>query len=702
MASLSSAQSKPKTWQVDDIQAEHPDQLSDRYLPGNNPFLATTPSERDINFPPFDQAFLIDSEIVNSSSNSVSGQSSSVAGRTNVSAGDSSNNAHLSISARAALAEHNRHIARFGIDNSFVEDDHEVAFPQFVDPLDAEWERLLLNTTSSDVNLSHISTNHSVLSAAAHPTNHEEHIVIAASRSPNGADIDAIEAITDVSCSEFLNTSRAIDILRTPEHVRSRENGVLPKAYDVAVRGEHMPSSVNPWDSSEGSFSDNSTHILQKMYLNSMRSHLAQPSESMSSKSPSSRARAEEQESFSLYNVDISRISADDDEESITAKNLDHSFTTSGNIFPDPMNNFFSSHSETNTQTPSISNSTSRKTVRHHHHPLSDSNILTPKRDIRWRNSPSAHSTHENRQVSSSASILERCYVRNQEEADDDRTIESKLATMALSPISKQAAEKAISILQSSPDWNVAFSPTRNSDFTTSTSSYRDAKRPQQLMRDDLFLYPNIFNSRSDDEETSPGVIVEFKSGSDDHKNDVNDDSKDQFFDLDDGTSPLHSSSEEKKKVGGRANNQSIPTPEAVGTSGILENSGSSEDHLKKNSLSSISPNSSTEHHISTKPTANSSSSLSASTKNSVKQEKSVHNTVQQTWDGFTDRRRYRTVVPIRVFISEPNLFPDEEDSFSNQPKQMSLSLPAYIGSSSKRVGFNHDQIERSIRSSPR
>ena len=70
-------------------------------------------------------------------------------------------------------------------------------------------------------------------------------------------------------------------------------------------------------------------------------------------------------------------------------------------------------------------------------------------------------------------------------------------------------------------------------------------------------------------------------------------------------------------------------------------------------------------------------------------------------WDDRNDRRRYRTVVPIRVFINEPYNFPNEDDSFMTIRRKLSvLSLPKLSSSSS---GFNkHDRSERSIRSDPR
>ena len=690
MASLSSAQSKVQKspeGEIAPIETVNPDQQSlDRSVSGNNPFLATTPSERDANFPSFDRALLIDSGIVDSSIYSVSGRSSSVCGGTNFSGDDRNNLDHLSISARAALAEHNLHIARFGIDSSLEVDNHDVAFPKYSDPLDAEWERLILNTTASDVNLSHISPNQSSLSAALYTTKPEEHIVVATSSS-DGRNIEAIELLTEVSCSDFLNTSRVIDVLRTPEHIRSRAHDLSPKNDGVTVRERAVPSSINPYDSSEASFSDDSSRMLRHMYLNSLRSQLPHPSDSVSSRSPSSRTRADDQESFSLYNVDISRISADDDNESIAAKNLDNSFTDVGIVFPDPMNNF--------TGTPSK--------PRHEQLTVNELNTRTPKRDKRWRDNTSTPTFNADRELAAGTEVLHQHYPFDEGQADEENAVESKLATMALSPISKQAADRAISILQSSPDWNNAFSPARNSDFTASTFFHTDVQRPQQLVHDDLFLYPNIMsNSKSDDDDTSPDVILEFKSSSEEQKNDANNDSNDdRFYQINDFTSPLHSSSEDKRESEDSKNNQSNLSAGTGVTPEVLANSGSSEDHLKTNSLSSISPNSSSEHHITTKPTANSSSSLSASTKFSAKPEKdfdSSANNYQHTWSDFTDRRRYRTVVPIRVFISEPNLFPNEDDSFSSEPKQLSLSLPPYNkGSSSKRRGFNREWRERSI-----
>jgi hypothetical protein len=710
--------------------------LSDQRAIVNNPFFATTQIERDENFPSFSQALL-------------SFHTNSSGGATTVSGGDASHAVNLSISALAALSEHNRHVARYGIDNSLADDDDNDHFPSFTDPLDVEWERLLLNTTANTANLSHISSNHSTQATAEYPIKTDQQVVVTTSNSPDGAGVEAIEVLTEVSCSDFLNTSRSIHALRTPDHARNSES--------VTIRGReaHLSSTHN--DSSEATFSDDSTHVLQKMYLDSMLPPIQQGFDKQYSSSRGSpyHTRSDNQPSFSLNSVDISRISADDDDESIVAKISDVAATASDSIILDPMNTYFTGNSLMNDQTPYMSNSRNRKEFKkHRQQPLTEIPVSTPDYDLLWRDSPRTRGPGQNtnpranfdydsaesatsrnqfcynspnrRQPAYSSvqrrwDVLDKTNANTDAESVDDDTIESKLAMMGLSPISKQAADKAISILHSLPDWNVALSPHRNRNYPESASSFPNPFTVGQLpsiRHGDSFGAPSNSDTSSGNDNTRNDELLVRVSKRHTSNDQPNDDSKDSIIDHtahhtydDNGNdiSPLHSSSEDKIESDSSKKSTRV-NPD------VIESSCSSDDRLKKNSLSSISPNSSSEHHVTTKPTANSSSSLSVSSKLSIIQRESecqetlskslspsnpvVKSYSQQTWDDFTDRRRYRTVVPIRVFIGEPNNFPDEDDSFSKHPKQqLSLSLPLHIGTSSREIGYDQYRPERSIRS---
>jgi hypothetical protein len=718
---------------------------------GTNPFLATTLQERDENFPSFEEALLTTSgdSILNENS------STSCIGVPNTTA-------NLSISALAALSEHNRHVSRYGIDNSMLQDqedddddDDDATFPQslYADPLDIEWERLLQNTSqnNSAVNLSHISLNQSLQSVPEHLLS-DDKIRVTTIRTPDGVEHEAIEVMTEASYSDFLNTSRMIDVLRTPEHVRiqAREENVPSEVDGVTIR-VHRDIHSSTYPTSEASFSDDSTRKLQKLYLRAMlppiASHHRQSHDSSSMTStPSQNSKsidlgynAATVNSFSLHNVDLSRISADDDDESGIIRNLDQSFGTTNtndhcHILPSLTDHFDIGIHIDNDQTPSTSNNKNRKAMTRPRFKEYTPSSSTPSEQQNWWNdSPSQTRLSPHKNNTPTRDSTQRPFATEQSRSvlhttnDDDAATDRRLEMMGLSPISRQAADAAISLLQSSPDWNRA----------TTTPQNRNAQ----------LSYPNPF-----DTEAYPEFLPYTNESSTDHPSSESDrilhniveyeqtqlchsttSSESQLHSSNEGGfSPLHSSSEPNNNNDSgnsgveQRSSESDRTSNDVSKSIVLENSNSSDDHLKKNSLSSISPNSSSEHHITTKPTTttNSVSSYSATSENSKqntslplplrkssKRSQSVklpsttegagtQHTVPQ-WDDQNDRRQYRTVVPIRVFIDEPYHFPNEDDSFSSISRKLSvLSLPKLSRGSN---GIQkRDRSERSVRSDPR
>lgn len=706
---------------------------------GTNPFLASTLHERDENFPSFDEAFL-----------NASGDSNHELPR-NSDIG-STNATNLSISALAALAEHNRHVSRYGIDNSFLkdQDDDDATFPQslFADPLDVEWERLLLNTShNSAVNVSHISLNHSLQSVPEHVLC-DEKIQVTTSRSPDGAENEAIEVMTEVSYSDFLNTSRMINVLRTPEHMKRQEReDIYSSDNDGVTTRPHKDFQASSNQTSEASFSDDSTRKLQKLYYSAMLPPITQERQLNDSSSMISTPSLSNKSgdngnivataSFSLHNVDLSRISADDDDDSAIIRNLDHSFGTNSandnsNILPNLIDRLDVGIHLNNDQTPSTSNSKSRKTMTKHQYGDFPESSSIQKEYNWWHDSSKKSNPFSNTNNSTIVSPARSPKNRLEEQSRDvtgipnnDNGTESKLDMMALSPISRQAADTAISLLRSSPDWNRTKAKSERHDDRLSHPNPFRAEALPEFFNDTNGTNDTSSESRVRGSDRSTGTqnVVEYEHQS------ISTSSDNQLHTTnEDGISPLNSSSEPNNNTDS-SNSGIVPINTETadqGSSNIFENSGSSDDHLKKNSLSSISPNSSSEHHITTKPTTttNSVSSYSVTSSNSKQDPSLLPPTVNPIatsqsgqlpqsskganmhsalpiWDDQNDRRRYRTVVPIRVFINEPYHFPNEDDSFTSLRRKSSfLSLPSI---SRSRIGIqNHDRSERSVRSDPR
>lgn len=137
----------------------------------------------------------------------------------------STNMLNLTIGARAALDEHLRHVAKFGIDDSHFLDrsgEQDRSFESHPgDPRDVLWEKLV------DPNFLHNSTNNSshILSPDMLRLFNKASVLQPADR---GQDI---EAGNDYS-SDFFNSSR-VNFLKTPERYRSLQMNAVTNRNDV-------------------------------------------------------------------------------------------------------------------------------------------------------------------------------------------------------------------------------------------------------------------------------------------------------------------------------------------------------------------------------------------------------------------------------------------------------------------------------------
>jgi hypothetical protein len=149
---------------------------------------------------------------------------------------------NMSIGARAALNEHLRHVAKFGIDG---EKEHDTSIPSDEqsrhyhpddDVLDEHWENLL------DLSKVNSSGDAGSILGAATPPSPLHNIMYASSR--NGESDDAIEVMTDVS-HDYFNSSR-VQLLTTPERYRHRR-------MDMVVTRDDMSLEALPFGEDESS-----------------------------------------------------------------------------------------------------------------------------------------------------------------------------------------------------------------------------------------------------------------------------------------------------------------------------------------------------------------------------------------------------------------------------------------------------------------
>ena len=213
-----------------------------------NPFFGR---ERD-NFPDFDIALKPGSPCVGlGSSTEEEEEEDDLVDQSVFSEGGTSSILNMSIGARAALNEHLRHVAKYGIDGekahegSGVDEDHR-EFPDHGEEeddqspggatdalLDQHWENLL--DISSHLNSS--GEAGSIVGAsgrfleASHLQRHEEDILYNASLEDYGA--DSIEVMTDIS-NDFFNSSR-VNLLTTPERNQYQRGSMVVTRDDEPV-----------------------------------------------------------------------------------------------------------------------------------------------------------------------------------------------------------------------------------------------------------------------------------------------------------------------------------------------------------------------------------------------------------------------------------------------------------------------------------
>ena len=118
---------------------------------------------------------------------------------------------NMSIGARAALNEHMRNVARFGIDGEKVAETSE-QFPKSI--LDEQWECFLEETSK-------VNTSESFARVSSYPR--LDSLILDPSRMEA-----SIEVMTDVSHQDFFNSSR-VNMLATPERNFSRINHVVSR-----------------------------------------------------------------------------------------------------------------------------------------------------------------------------------------------------------------------------------------------------------------------------------------------------------------------------------------------------------------------------------------------------------------------------------------------------------------------------------------
>jgi hypothetical protein len=218
----------------------------------NNPFLSG--GDRESNFPSLDD--FLQSGIQHQSHNSGFNNDHHVARIPDYSITSNddislASNANLSIGARASLNEHLRHVGRFGIDNSLdnTENDRNivepaVAYAQPTNPLDVVWNKLVetsvdffdpsshsgsdqqtpVDTGHGDElnihDLSIISCSQSVQEAMNPPSFQYQKII-----HKEDEDEECIEVLTDLSASDYFNSSR-VQLLRTPPKNENRTQSV--------------------------------------------------------------------------------------------------------------------------------------------------------------------------------------------------------------------------------------------------------------------------------------------------------------------------------------------------------------------------------------------------------------------------------------------------------------------------------------------
>lgn len=576
------------------------------FISSFNPFAT---AERDENFPDFDQAISIRTTRNNDSFVDENNRSTASNGSTS--------HSMLSISVRAALAEHNRHIAVHGIDpdvSSLQASDEEKAVTHHHhhnhpsrDPRDIEWERLLNSSRASCGSVNNNANN--------------SHIY---------AEGETIEVSTNVS--DFFNSSQVLK-LSTPEHSRN-VNYAEPTRRNECY-SEHSFSTAASDDD------DDSHHRMQ---------HMVRLATTTMSETSNNQVETADESCEAFANVDISRISADgscqlesplrhnqslQSHDPLEFTNLESPKRKKDRLQPYTIGTASSSPFS------SPSRGSRLASPRTKLHNSSNSNHTFAPSYSKW--------THQTTTTPPRPRQLSRS-INNSPPSANVEPDDIHLGQLGLSPISKKAADLAHLMLQSE-NWKQAkqsavAAVSRIQSFPDESLSFEQGPISD---KNSFSGFPFSSNVLEQTDQQLPHTQL-----------------------ATDSISPLQSSSSEQK-----------------------HSRSTERSELKKSSLSSISPNSSSEHHVTTKKSSGESSSLSKSTPSSGNKllagtntttsrpprpdndSSSIHcgssSSVHSAFDP-TDRRRFRTVVPMRAYMTEPSEFPLEDDSFSTT----SFSIPNF------------------------
>jgi hypothetical protein len=190
---------------------------------------------------------------------------------------------NISIGARAALNEHMRHVAKYGIDGERRPEKNpnlHQNLPTQKSTLDEEWDNLLDTTCTSNV-----SQANSFTRVSSHPR------IDFLNSSSNKDGNETMDAMTDVS-NDFFNSSKIL-LLMTPERNKERIEMVMTRGQEDS-----------PYEEEESDIFGSSVHMAPELKA-SLVEGISRQSQQQSTDQNSSFI------SFSA--ADLSRISATDD-----------------------------------------------------------------------------------------------------------------------------------------------------------------------------------------------------------------------------------------------------------------------------------------------------------------------------------------------------------------------------------------------------
>ena len=206
--------------------------------------------------------------------------------------------AALSIGARAALNEHMRHVAKYGLDDSqygtrMMEENFSPQRPQ--NPLDEAWEKLVDTSNNNLLHLSSSSANENSFVSFAD--------LRLAPAQDDGGGGEGIEIMAADQSSDYFNTSKVM-LLQTPERNRSRKIRAVTSRQEGSEEEEESFGSGN--DASPPMM-----HLFQQQVM----AQQSAPAADLSQFSEVGGGTPGRDHSFvSLSAVDLSRISAEGSE----------------------------------------------------------------------------------------------------------------------------------------------------------------------------------------------------------------------------------------------------------------------------------------------------------------------------------------------------------------------------------------------------